>query len=242
MWTQHAAPIDERTVALALSAQPGFAWLDSNRSESRDGRYSFLAAWPAEEIRVELGDPTPFAALRDLEGSTARVGTEGPEASPTIRVDPASTRIIYSRLAGQAPVQTLIRDLDTAADRAFYATLEYPRWSRDGRDVLGSMYTNQRFPGDIAICAVEFESCRTIAENARIPVWSADETRVFFVRGFGTSQELFVVNADGTGKESKVMDMAPLFQLGPFYSVADDNSIFWIRHERDRGVVWFLDR
>ena len=158
------------------------------------------------------------------------------------RIDPASSRIIYSRLAGQAPIQTLIRDLDSAADRAFYATLEYPRWSRDGSEVLGSMYTNQRFPGDIAICAVEIERCRIIAENGRIPVWSADERRVFFVRGFGTRQELYVARADGTGNESKVMDMAPLYHLGPFYSVAEDNSILWIRHERDRGVVWILDR
>ena len=104
------------------------------------------------------------------------------------------------------------------------------------------MYTNQRFPGDIAICAVDLEHCRTIAENARIPVWSADERRVFFVRGFGTRQELYVTNADGTGDESKVMDMAPLFHLGPFYSVAEDNSILWVRHEQDRGVVWILDR
>ncbi len=158
------------------------------------------------------------------------------------RIDPASPRIIYSRLAGQAPVQTLIRDLDSAADRAFYATLEYPRWSRDGSAILGSMYTNQRFPGDIAICAVDAVRCRTVAENARIPVWSADETRVFFVRGFGTRQELFVVDANGNGEESKVMDMAPLFHLGPFYSVTEDNAILWIRHEQDRGVVWVLNR
>lgn len=158
------------------------------------------------------------------------------------RVGPGGKRIIYSRLAGQAPIQTLIRDIDSEADQPFHATLEYPRWSRDGTRILGSLYTNQRFPGDIAICAVETERCRTIAENARIPVWSPDEARVFYVRGFGTRQSLFVVNADGSGEEALVMEMAPLFHLGPFYSVADDNSIVWIRHEQDRGIVWILER
>ena len=187
------------------------------------------------------------------ENSFSRISLSGGEAETVVdgwtwnrangaRIDPGGTRVIYSRLAGQAPIQTLIRDLDTGADQPFYATLEYPRWSRDGSEILGSMYTNQRFPGDIAICAVGAERCRTIAEDARIPVWSADESQVFFVRGFGTSQELFVANANGVGQESKVFDMSPLFHLGPFYSVTDDNAILWVRHEQERGVVWVLER
>ena len=155
--------------------------------------------------------------------------------------DPSGRRIIYSRLAGQAPIQTLIRNLDTGNDDAFYATLEYPRWSADGKRVIGSLFTGQRFPGDVAVCPVDGDTCRTIAENARIPMWSADESRVFFVRGFGESQELFVVNADGTGTERRIMEMSPLFPLGPFYSVTSDDSILWIRHEKERGAIWIAE-
>lgn len=180
----------------------------------------------------------------DLSGGQAETVVDGWTWNQAngARIDPGGTRIIYSRLAGQAPIQTRIRDLESGVDQAFYATLEYPRWSRDGSQVLGSMYTNQRFPGDVSICSVGSEHCSTIAENARIPVWSPDETRVFFVRGFGTRQELFVANADGTGEESRVFDMSPLFHLGPFYSVNDDTSITWVRHEQDRSVVWVLER
>lgn len=63
MWAEPLASIDELAVARRLRAEPGFAWLDSNRTEARDGRFSFLAAWPAEEIRVEFGAKAPFAAL-----------------------------------------------------------------------------------------------------------------------------------------------------------------------------------
>lgn len=66
MWAERVASIDELAVARRLRAEPGFAWLDSNRSESRDGRYSFIAAWPSEEIRVDFGTESPFAALRDI--------------------------------------------------------------------------------------------------------------------------------------------------------------------------------
>ena len=156
-------------------------------------------------------------------------------------IDPSGRRIMYSRLDGQAPIQTLIRNLDSARDESFFATLEYPRWSADGERVVGSLFTDQHFPGDVAICSVSEEDCHTIAERARIPMWSSDELRVFFVRGFGTSQELFVVNADGSGEERKLFDMAPLLPLGPFYSVTQNDQIVWIRHEKDPGAIWVID-
>ncbi|MGB5702832.1 MAG: anthranilate synthase component I family protein [Polyangiales bacterium] len=81
MWAQRVASIDELAVARSLSAEQGFAWLDSNRRESRDGRYSFLAAWPAEEIHVEFGDDAPFSALRDLGRPTVHTNGEGPKPS-----------------------------------------------------------------------------------------------------------------------------------------------------------------
>ena len=81
MWAERVASIDELTVARRLSAEPGFVWLDSNRSESRDGRYSFIAAWPSEEIRVEFGVESPFAALRGVSRRADTVNPEGPRPS-----------------------------------------------------------------------------------------------------------------------------------------------------------------
>ena len=81
MWTERVASIDELSVARRLGAEPGFAWLDSNRTESRDGRYSFLAAWPSEEIRVEFGGDAPFSALRDLSRRSSEVSSQGPKPS-----------------------------------------------------------------------------------------------------------------------------------------------------------------
>ncbi len=81
MWAERVASIDELAVARRLSAEPGFAWLDSNRSESRDGRYSFLAAWPSEEIRVEFGVESPFAKLGGVSRRAEAVTSEGPRPS-----------------------------------------------------------------------------------------------------------------------------------------------------------------
>jgi len=79
VWAEDVASIEELTVARRLSAEPGFAWLDSNRSEARDGRYSFIAAWPREEIRVEFGAEAPFSGLRGLSQPEAVVNDRGPK-------------------------------------------------------------------------------------------------------------------------------------------------------------------
>ncbi len=79
MWAKPVAPIDELAVTRRLRAAPGFAWLDSNRTEARDGRYSFLAAWPADEIRVEFGSSEPFSALGRLGGPADDVNQRGPK-------------------------------------------------------------------------------------------------------------------------------------------------------------------
>lgn len=157
------------------------------------------------------------------------------------RVDPGQERIIYSRLTGQTPVQTRVRNLTTEQDRSFHATLEYPRWSADGLNVTGSRLIDQRFPGDVAICPIAGSECRILAEGARIPVWSADETLVYFVRGFGPSQDLFVAPVDGSGEERQIMTMAPLFPLGPFYAVTRDGMILWVRYEEGRKELWVAE-
>ncbi len=156
-------------------------------------------------------------------------------------VSPDGTRIVYSRLTGQVPVQTLVRRLDTGDDQAFHAALEYPRWSKDGSAIIGALHVDQRFPGDIAICPVADSSCRIIARDARIPMWSHDESQLYFVRGFGASQELFVAPADGGETETKLMDMAPLFPLGPFYDVAPNGDIVWVRYEQEASEIWLTE-
>lgn len=156
-------------------------------------------------------------------------------------VSPDGTRIVYSRLTGQVPVQTLIRDLVTGEDQAFYATLEYPRWSRDGSSIIGSLHVDQRFPGDIAVCPVAGPECKIIARDARIPMWSDDESRIYYVRGFGALQELYVAPANGEGAERKLMTMAPLFPLGPFYDVTPDGDIVWVRYEQEPSEIWLTE-
>ena len=155
-------------------------------------------------------------------------------------VSPDGSQIVYSRLTGQVPVQTLVRNLTSGEDRAFYATLEYPRWSKSGDRIIGALHSDQSFPGDIAECPIAAAECRVLAQDARVPVYSADESEVYFVRGIGSSQELFAVPASG-GKEQPVMTMAPLFPLGPFYGITSEGDIIWVRFEQEASEIWLTD-
>ncbi|MDA0824500.1 MAG: hypothetical protein O3C28_19065 [Proteobacteria bacterium] len=156
-------------------------------------------------------------------------------------VSPDGKRVIYSRLTGQVPVQTLIRDLKTGSDTAFYATLEYPRWSRNGDRIIGAMHNDQSFPGNIAECPVAGSECLIIARDARIPMYSATESEIYFVRRVGSSQELFVAPINSLGGEQHLLTMAPLFPLGPFYDVTLDGDIVCVRFNEEPSEIWLAE-
>jgi len=125
VWAERVASIDELSVARRLGGEPGFAWLDSNRTESRDGRYSFLAAWPSEEIRVEFGTDAPFSALRDLSRPSSELSSQGPKPSEV----PAWIGYIAYDAFWSAPARG------------------EPRFERDGNPVL----LFRRYPALVAI-------------------------------------------------------------------------------------------
>jgi para-aminobenzoate synthetase component 1 len=85
MWAERLGSFDELACARSLSSKPGFAWLDSNRAPSRDGRYSYLTAWPTDEIRVPFGAEDPFGALRVIRPESEPYAGAGPKPSEVPR-------------------------------------------------------------------------------------------------------------------------------------------------------------
>lgn len=186
-----------------------------------------------------IGDAISFAKVRVSSGLAEPIVPDWDwDVANGASVSPDETQIAYSQLMGQVPVQTLIRHLLTGKDEAFYATLEYPRWSRDGTSIVGALHVDQRFPGDIAQCPVAGPECRIIARSARIPMFSPDESRIFYVRGIGATQDLFVSSLAEESDEKKLMTLSPLFLLGPFYDIAEDGKVVWVRYEQEASDIW----
>ncbi|MEM7139006.1 MAG: anthranilate synthase component I family protein [Myxococcota bacterium] len=85
MWAERIDPIDEVTTARLMSREPGFAWLDSHRPDARDGRYSFLAAWPDAEFSEPFGSSEPFRAIDRLGDPGGGVTLTGPKPNEVPR-------------------------------------------------------------------------------------------------------------------------------------------------------------
>lgn len=85
MWARRIAPIDELVVAARLSREVGFAWLDARKHDAHDGRYSFLTAWPDEELREPFGAASPLSAFDRVGPPEAIVNLEGPKPAEVPR-------------------------------------------------------------------------------------------------------------------------------------------------------------
>lgn len=157
------------------------------------------------------------------------------------RVHPDEKRMIYSGMDKGAPVATLIKNISNGQESIFPRTLEWPRWSKDGTQVVTGIFDEQRTFGDIAICTIHTAECKILAYKAHIPTWSYDEKRIYYVREDGDYQDLWSIDVHGKEKERHHLRMGPLYHPGPFYRVSKDNEVYWIKYEKPRNELWFFN-
>ncbi len=114
--------------------------------------------------------------------------------------DPSGRFVAYTRQrapgarAGPRDA-TIIEQVETGSQRELPGEHMHVRqWSADGTSILG-----WRHDGKAWTCRVADFACRPIADGS-LPVWSADEQRVFVVRPEHTAapQEVWSVKMDGT--------------------------------------------
>lgn len=157
------------------------------------------------------------------------------------RVAPNERTIIYSKMDNGAPVSTILWDVINGSEKIFHAILEWPQWSRDGLRVTGAQFDEQRTFGDIAVCSVKVAKCEILATKAHIPTWSEDEKNIYFVREDNNYQHLWSVPADGRGKQTHIARLGPLYPTGPFYRVTPEETVIWVRFEKERNELWIAD-
>jgi len=157
------------------------------------------------------------------------------------RVHPNEKSMIYSKMDKGAPVAALIRDIRDGSESVFPQTLEWPRWSEDGTQVVTGIFDEQRTFGDIAVCAIHPVECKILAYKAHIPTWSHDKKRIYYVREDGNYQDLWSIDVEGKEQQSHHLRMGPLYHPGPFYAVSKNKEVFWIKFEKPRNELWMLN-
>lgn len=211
------------------------------------GTVNIVPQWSADGNTIYFYRVVPSMSFRKVDAnggpSTEVVAGWDWDKENGARVDPTESVIAYSRLNREVPVATMLRNMETGQETAYGGILEWPRWSRDGAVLIGADFRDKQTPfrGDIAICTTPFADCLTLAEAAHIPVFSADESLVYFVRPTRAGQTLWNVPADGGGPATKIMDMEPVWPPGVFYDVVDDGSVIWVQYLKDDSELWLTE-
>lgn len=138
---------------------------------SADGAYVYFF-----QINPELS----FRRVPAVGGASEAVLPLNWETENFPQFDPSGRLLSYTFSKPGANDQTILRDMESGATRALPGPgLQFARWSRDGRMLVGFSANNS-----VEVCAADASSCRTLTTGS-LPAWSGDGSRIFMLRGVG---------------------------------------------------------
>ncbi len=157
------------------------------------------------------------------------------------QVSPDGKRIVYSKMDKGTVVATMIRDIGATVETAFSQPLEHPRWSHDGRFIVGTdVPGGVRNLAEITLCAVGADACERITKGY-FPHWSHDDSAIYYrVRSLKGVEEIWkIVIGEASGK--KVMENQPVHPIGSFFDISPHGEIVWIQYHRGKHELWLAD-
>jgi Tol biopolymer transport system component/DNA-binding winged helix-turn-helix (wHTH) protein len=234
---------DGNAQVFTISAQGG----DVTRI-TRGQQHNSLPQWSADGAAIyyyqERPPDTSFRKISLRAGEDAELVRGWTwETQNGARVDPAGTRIIYSKLDRGVVAQTMIRDIASGRETAFTMPLRNPQWSPDGRFVAGVDVSDTQPPlGHITVCAVHGRECRRIARGS-IPRWSVDGRRLYFLRAAESAddRELWSVSVSMDGTQETRVTALRSFNPIDAYDVSRTGDVVWVQYRRGRSEVWLAD-
>jgi Tol biopolymer transport system component len=155
-------------------------------------------------------------------------------------LSPDGRRIAYSGSKNGGPEAAVVADFATGTRTRLAQVLQYPRWSHDGRFLVGNLTADNK----IFICSSTGESCTAVGKaNGAFPFWSQDDSGVFFVAP-GTSPttwELRIVNRDGTG-EKQIAEMPGLsLPTGFPPGISRKGTVPWVQSRPGPHELWMAE-
>jgi hypothetical protein len=129
----------------------------------------------------------------------------------------------------------IIKDLKTGKERAISKPLNYPKWSKDGKHILGDSN------GVIFLCSAQRGDCRNLTKGIQA-VWSGNDSKIFFQRPakLNHTRELWSITADGSN-EIKIGEMGPFMKMDPFYDLSINDQFVWVQISSGNPELWILE-
>ncbi len=207
------------------------------------GQINTMPRWSRDGSLVFYYEQRPGSSLRSIPASGGASREIRPwkwESHVYAEFSPDESLIAYSRTTapGEAPVvrQTLIEHLETGKQTALALPILPPRWSPDGRTLVGHI---SKGPPVVTTCPADGGACRPVAEGM-VPVWSPDGSRIYFLRDTAnpTLKELWSIATDG-GDPRKLFDrMGPYRAIDVVFDVSRTGEIVWGEYVEGRPELW----
>jgi Tol biopolymer transport system component/DNA-binding winged helix-turn-helix (wHTH) protein len=160
------------------------------------------------------------------------------------QVDPRGKRIVYTKLEKGRSVATLVRDMVSGTESVLNPTLDSPRWSSDGKFIVGVDLAGTApgdVFGDIVVCAVESGACRRVATRGADPIWSADDSRICFDRWKSmNSREVWAVSPAGED-ERRIVEREQLDPIATFYDMSRAGQVVYVQFKQGQQELWLTD-
>jgi Tol biopolymer transport system component len=208
------------------------------------GERNVMPQWSANGANLYFYQIRPGLSFRKIsvEGGASSEIASGwrPRTQYLARVDPTEKNVVYSKLEKGTSVATIIRDIATRKETPFKQTLDLARWSPDGRSVVGvdpASSVDGGAHGDILVCPVDTGACRKVASNGQFPIWSADDSQIYFERN---RSEIWSVSSDG-GKEKPVVQRSQVDPIAGEYDVSNHGKIVYVQFKQGKQGLWMAD-
>ncbi len=159
-------------------------------------------------------------------------------------VDPTGKLLVGSKMENGETVATIIREIESGRETVFAIPLRYPRWSPDGKWIVGTSRSTGKFRGmvgEISICSVATRACRQLTKGSSLPRWSGDGLIVYFLRHGKSQYEEELWSISVTGEDEKQIGKLQVLGLSTYYDVSPKGEIVYVRFNLGKPELWLAD-
>jgi serine/threonine protein kinase/WD40 repeat protein len=208
------------------------------------GEGLIMPAWSADATTLFFYRDHPRPALMRIPvaGGPAELVYDGWRfpVQNFARPDPAGRTLLYVLFDQGAVKATRLRDLRTGQERSLERPIDWARWSRDGRRIVGSAGR------EVVTCSVADGRCTSVGEGSA-PCWSGDGRRIYAARNMRglehrslQSLEVWVMGDDGRdARRVALIESQHVLSLPFDVSVRDE--LVWPEVRRGRQELWLAE-
>ncbi len=233
-------PVDDST-HLFVAAADGGAPEQITHGTSQDNAFP---AWSADGLALYFYRVRPAPSFRKqilTSGTSTEVAPWAYGSQNWAQVDPFGRMGVYTAVGPKGPHSTLLRDLATGKERPLALALTRLRWSPDGQSILGESRSRQAGESRVAICRIPENQCTELAPGLT-PKWSADGTRIYFLRAAERVGRFHLWSAARDGSaQRRIGTLGPFRADGIHFDVSPDGHVVWAPVRSGRQELWLAE-